>query len=633
MDHKLFLLVLSVSVYAVDIKILDTPDLKLQLENNPYGGINVICERKGLRETISVIGRNAGDTKDVNQDGDILIQYENDTRVTISANEVASGYLITFTWISGNKEKLEDCVNLGSHHWYGGPQQKRQYWPIEKLLLQDYSYVSKEADNCAVAEPYWLNSNGIFYYFDKKVPLFVNQNSIDKNAACFYAEIKPPYSKKREINELIYAMGIFDNARAAHEFAIDKYLKKPNGLPDEGMLTYPIWSTWARYKRGINHDIVLKFANEINAHDFKNSHIEIDDLWEVCYGSLTVDERKFPDFKNTVASLKEMGFRVTMWAHPFINKDCEPWYSEAVEKGYLVSSEYGSVETSWWNDNGTTTAYIDFTNPDARIWYTDRLKNLQTEYGVDSFKFDGGESSWSPQIPVLRGDINDQPGVITADYVRTVAQFGPLVEVRTGYRTQDLPVFLRMIDKDSYWTFENGLPTVITTLLQLNMNGYPLVLPDMIGGNGYNEAPTKELFIRWLQASTFMPSLQFSYVPWDLDNETIAISKQFVNLHEAFAPTLLEACARAVQDGSPVNPPIWWIDPNNTETYDIWDQYLLGETILVAPVIEHGAKQRDVYLPNGKWQAQGNPEKIHDGGDWIRGYPAPLDTLPYFIKV
>ena len=76
-----------------------------------------------------------------------------------------------------------------------------------------------------------------------------------------------------------------------------------------------------------------------------------------------------------------------------------------------------------------------------------------------------------------------------------------------------------MIDKDSFWTFENGLPTLITTMFQMNINGYPLVLPDMIGGNGYDGAPAAELFIRWLQANVFMPSLQFSYVPWDYDNE------------------------------------------------------------------------------------------------------------------
>lgn len=50
----------------------------------------------------------------------------------------------------------------------------------------------------------------------------------------------------------------------------------------------------------------------------------------------------------------------------------------------------------------------------------------------------------------------------------------------------------------------------------MNMVGYPFVLPDMIGGNGYNNIrPDSEIFIRWLQANVFMPSLQFSYVPWD----------------------------------------------------------------------------------------------------------------------
>lgn len=148
------------------------------------------------------------------------------------------------------------------------------------------------------------------------------------------------------------------------------------------------------------------------------------------------------------------------------------------------------METSWWNDNETTTAYIDFTKPEARKWYINRLKNLKETAGIDSFKFDAGESSWAPQVreknhiqilmdgmketldikvksyglleegqliiwkgshslntieitrmaisflqtPVLQGDIRDQPGVITADYVRAVSQFGPMVEVRSGYR-------------------------------------------------------------------------------------------------------------------------------------------------------------------------------------------------------
>lgn len=193
--------------------------------------------------------------------------------------------------------------------------------------------MTKEADNCGVAEPYWLNSEGIFYYFDKKVPLFVDQNNLEKNAACFIAQIKSPYSSKRAKTDLIYAIGIFDDARKAHEYAVEKYLEKPKGIPDERMITYPIWSTWARYKRDVNHNTVLQFADEITSNGFPNSQLEIDDLWETCYGSQTVDVGRFPNIRNTMAILRAKGYRVTLWTHPFINKGCEPWYSEAKSKG------------------------------------------------------------------------------------------------------------------------------------------------------------------------------------------------------------------------------------------------------------------------------------------------------------
>lgn len=99
------------------------------------------------------------------------------------------------------------------------------------------------------------------------------------------------------------------------------------------MITYPIWSTWAKYKRAISNDVVLQFADDITSHGFPNSQLEIDDLWEVCYGSQTVDVRRFPNMKKTVDVLKERGYRVTLWSHPFINKGCEPWYTLAKDKG------------------------------------------------------------------------------------------------------------------------------------------------------------------------------------------------------------------------------------------------------------------------------------------------------------
>jgi myogenesis-regulating glycosidase len=141
---------------------------------------------------------------------------------------------------------------------------------------------------------------------------------------------------------------------------------------------------------------------------------------------------------------------------------------------------------------------------------------------VDSFKFDAGETSWLPKPRILSGPLDQQPNIYTANYVRNVTEFGPLTEIRTGFGTQDVPLFVRMVDKDSRWGMNNGLRSIVTTLLAMNLAGYPYVLPDMIGGNAYlGEQVTGEIFVRWLQASTFMPSLQFSYVPWDFESEEV----------------------------------------------------------------------------------------------------------------
>lgn len=234
---------------------------------------------------------------------------------------------------------VTDCVNLESSRlsWFGGPQQTRQYWPVEKLTLEKYSYVSKAADNCGVTERYWLNSAGAFVYVNENSPLFINQN-IGRNTLCFVGENVLPYNSREPTFTFNYYIGVAGDARLAHLEAVKKFLKKPTGIPDERMVQHPIWSTWARYKRDINESIVLTLADEIVTNGFNNSQYEIDDDWEVCYGALKFNERKFPNIKNLVDTLKSKGFRVTLWIHPFINKGCEPYYSEAKSKGYVNSS-------------------------------------------------------------------------------------------------------------------------------------------------------------------------------------------------------------------------------------------------------------------------------------------------------
>lgn len=185
----------------------------------------------------------------------------------------------------------------------------------------------------------------------------------------------------------------------------------------------------------------------------------------------------------------------------------------------------------------------------------------------------------------------------------------------------------------------------------MNLDGYPFVLPDMRCLNTQEErSPHKELFIRWLQANVFMPSLQFSYVPWDYDKETIEISQKFIKLHQKYSDLILFRFRLLTTVGEPVNPPIWWIDPHDTVAQSINDrelelhigmfrpiyiffplEFLLGDQILVAPVLHETHRTRDVYLPNGNW-IDGNSGEIYSGPKWLQNYNAPLDVLPYFIR-
>lgn len=635
------LLTLAARAHPFMLKTRAADDVSLSLEPQLIGGFNLVITKDDERDIIGHVGRTLlGSFNFENVEDGVSVMVGNvNLTVTPWSDENGDAYGVRMSWKADTNTRLEDCIDFGNKNWYGGPMQFEQHFPIE-VSKQSYSAaVTKEEDNGAINERYWLNSVGQYFYVSPQVPLFVDYGNILENHMCFAAQIAPPYSSKRNHTDLTYDIWFHKNVKVAHQHAVEMYLGKPSGLPDFRMVKYPIWSTWSQYSRDINENNLLEYAYQITNNGFENAQFEIDDFWEICYGSLTVNEDKFNNFSQVIREIKSLGFRVSIWVHPFINQGCEPWYSEALSKGFLVLNEEGSPDTSWWNSNETIAAYIDFTNPEAVAWWSGRVQELLKTYNIDSVKFDAGESSWSPQIPVQSGDVDLHPHNIVEAYVRACAQFGDMIEIRTGSRTQDLPVFVRMVDRDSIWGLTNGLSSVITTTLQMNLNGYTFVIADMIGGNGLNlgyetsvDAPTKELFIRWVQANTFLPSMQYSFAPWNFDDETVQICKKYTELHATYAEDIYSAMNASVNNGKPVVAPLWWVDPDDEVTYNIWDEFLLGERILVAPVLEEGAISRDIYLPEGMWFAEGDEERVYEGQQWLYDYAAPLDTLPYFIR-
>jgi len=121
--------------------------------------------------------------------------------------------------------------------------------------------------------------------------------------------------------------------------------------------------------------------------------------------------------------------------------------------------------------------------------------------------------------------------------IYTTAYIFIFFQVRVSVASQHLPMFTRLMDKDSHWSHANGLRSVIPHILIFGIIGYPFGLPDMIGGNAYNSIfiqhtawPDRELYIRWLQLTALLPAMQFSVVPWHYDSEV----RYIIEVYKAF---------------------------------------------------------------------------------------------------
>ncbi|KAG0726908.1 Myogenesis-regulating glycosidase [Chionoecetes opilio] len=555
---------------------------------------------------------------------------------------------VSWTAAEGGLAELQDCVLLEGH-WFGGGEQVKQPWPLEKQPRKETAFVTSDMLQKrnqwygGVTEAYWVSSQGVAVKVEEQTPLFLSVPDTDDDSTadelCLSARHQPPFvAAPGSPLTLTYFLCSADDVRKVHEATFPKFFSLPEATPDARMIRDPVWSTWAEYHKHVNDSRVLDFARAVSQHGFNNSQVEIDDDWETCYGEAVFKPDSFPDPRGLVDQLHSEGFRVTLWVHPFINNNC-PAFTLADQQGYLAKDSSGSTQlTHWWD--GTKAGIVDFTNAEAAAWWAQRLLDLQQDTGIDSFKFDAGEASWLPENYTLQADETFWPNIYTMKYVETAAKFGNMIEVRVGHRTQHLPVFVRMLDKDSNWSYENGLKTLVPSFCILmkptflpGLLGYPFVLPDMIGGNAYVLRPSKELFVRWAQANAFMPALQFSILPWDYDEEVTELCQEVTRLHAEFAPLLLNLAEEATVSVAPMMRPTWWLCPTLEDCLTADQQFLVGDDLLVAPVVKHiDADTLDVVLPPGEWKQAGTG-LVGSGPGTITVANITLDSIVYFTRV
>lgn len=612
---------ITVTIDEGRAKIQISNEITLQLLNKQG-----VVHQATLGKSIPLVGRPAWTSS---QDEFSAI-WKNGIKLTITAekrNPKLHGVNVKWsTRLQGTY--VEDCQDLGDYNWYGGSEEYNQPWLVQTQDFAETSFVPN-GETGGVLDRYFLSSGGFAIYVGHEVPLFASLSTAD-NALCLKASYDSPYrnTEGRPL-ELDYKVlhsdppGLLLN----HLQVLYTYLGVPSGLPSEKVIRQPIWSTWAKYKSAITQDTVLAFAQEIYDNGFPASQIEIDDKWETCYGNEVFDPDKFPDPAGMVASIKALGYDVTLWVHPFVNNDCDLYQEGDANKYFVTSGGYNVTgTTNWWNGQG---AIIDITKKDAADWWYQRLDKLRTEVGITSFKFDAGETSYLPSDAYLNATEDLQPGIYSKEYAEFSSQFGSQIEVRVGFGSQTLPNFVRIMDRDSRWGTDNGLKSVLTSSLHFGIVGYPYILPDYIGGNAYGTYPDKELFLRWVALSTFLPVMQFSITPWSYDEETTNITRKFMDLRETMNDAIVNAANLAYADGYPIIRPLWWLDATDTTAQAIDDEFLVGDSFLVAPIFEQGATSRDIYLPIGDWVDENN-NLVYTGPIWVRNVSVPLDQVPYF---
>lgn len=399
----------------------------------------------------------------------------------------------------------------------------------------------------------------------------------------------------------------------------------PTGeMPHESLFLQPQYNTWIELLYDQNQQDILAYAQAIIDNDFPPGIIMIDDNWQRSYGDWEFRSERFGNPKAMVQELQEKGFKVMLWVCPFVSPDTEI-YRELRDLGLLLKDRDGHPKViRWWNGQS---ALLDFTHPDAVSWFHDRLDYLVNTYGIDGFKLDAGD----PEYYVNTVAYKD---VTPNDHSRLFAEIGlrySLNEYRATWQMGGQPLAQRLRDKGHSW---EDLKMLIPHILTQGLSGYAFTCPDMIGGGLMGsfinlDEVDQELIVRSAQTHALMPMMQFSVAPWRvLDREHLGAVKKAVDLRAKFTNYIMELAHQASESGEPIVRHLEYEFPGRGYA-TVSDQFLLGDAIMVAPILNPGQTSRDVHIPPGTWECLDG--SVVNGPAIIK-INAHLDELPLFIR-
>jgi alpha-D-xyloside xylohydrolase len=347
------------------------------------------------------------------------------------------------------------------------------------------------------------------------------------------------------------------------------------------------------------------------------------------------DRAAFGEPEEFVGWLRDRRVRLSLWENPYVWRDTE-MFEEGSKRGLFVGAAGGGLAPSL--DNAPEAVCLDFTNPEAARWWQDKHRQY-LRAGVASFKSDYGEG-----VPADARFSDGTTGVQTHNvypllYNRAVwdvikEENGEAVVFgRSGYAgSQRYPI--NWVG-DTQCSFE-GMAGALKAGLSLSASGIPFWAHD-IGGfwnpNDRAQSPDATLYIRWAQWGLLSSHSRFHGVrgrePYWFGDEAVEIVRRYALLRYRLLPYIWSSAQETVETARPLMRPLFMEYPDDPTCQHIERQYLLGPSLLVAPVFDEDGRVR-VYLPEGGWHDFWTGEVLA-GPRWL-DRTVPLDTMPLYVR-
>jgi alpha-D-xyloside xylohydrolase len=426
----------------------------------------------------------------------------------------------------------------------------------------------------------------------------------------------------------------------------------------------PEWASgfWQCKLRYQTQEELLQVAREHKRRGLPLSVIVADYFHWTRQGEWKFDPAEWPDPQAMVDELKSLGVELMVSVWPTVNPNSSN-YAEMARLGLLVGKLRGlPLHLPFWDkgsDGQVFVSFYDATNPEARSYVWEKVTQGYRRYGIRTFWLDACEPEMRPEDPesnVLHMGLGSEvQGVYPREHARGFAE---------GLRSQGEEVMLlcrsawagsqrygaAVWSGDIESTFE-ALADQIPAGLNIGISGIPWWTTDIGGFKGGDGSTPyfRELIVRWFQFGVFCPLFRLHGVRepgplvgsgqtggpnevWSFGDEAYGIISEQLHLRERLRPYVMEQMAAASTTGVPPMRALFIEFPSDPTAWEVGDQFMFGPDVLVAPVTVQGARERDVYLPEGaSWLDAWTGEPVKKTG-WVTA-AAPLERIPVYLRV